>query len=58
MRNIRKGNYGVKGYSVSGANGNTYLDMTVSKINGYEFTGRLNESTFDIKYNKVVMRTF
>lgn len=57
LKNIRKGNYGVKGYSVSGANGNTYLDMTVSKINGYEFTGRLNESTFDIKYNKVVMRT-
>ena len=57
LKNINKGSYGVKGNVISAANGTTYLDMTVSKINGYEFTGRLNETTVDFKFNKVVMRT-
>lgn len=57
LKSINKGNYGVKGYVISASNGATYLDMTVSKINGYEFTGRLNETTVDFKFNKVVMRT-
>ncbi len=57
LKNINKGNYGVKGNVISASNGATYLDMTVSKINGYEFTGRLNETTVDFKFNKVVMRT-
>lgn len=57
LKSIHKGNYGVKGYVISASNGATYLDMTVSKINGYEFTGRLNETIVDFKFNKVVMRT-
>ena len=57
LKSINKGNYGVKGYVISASNGATYLDMAVSKINGYEFTGRLNETTVDFKFNKVVMRT-
>lgn len=57
LKSINKGNYGVKGNVISAANGATYLDMTVSKISGYEFTGRLNETTVDFKFNKVVMRT-
>lgn len=57
LKDINKGNYGVKGMVVSAANGATYLDMTVSKINGYQFTARLNETTVDFTYHKVVMRT-
>ena len=57
LKKINEGSYGVKGMIVSGANGSTYLDMTVSKINGYQFTGRLNETTIDFTFNKVVMRT-
>jgi len=57
LKSINKGNYGVKGNVISASNGATYLDMTVSKINGYEFTGRLNETTVDFKFNKVAMRT-
>lgn len=57
LKSINRGNYGVKGMVISAANGATYLDMTISKINGYEFTGRLNETTVDFKFNKVVMRT-
>lgn len=57
LKDINKGNYGVKGNVVSAANGSTYLDMTVKEINGYEFTGRLNESTVDFQFHKVVMRT-
>lgn len=57
LKNVRKGSYGVKGTTVSGSNGSNYLDMTVSKINGYEFTCRLNETTVDFKFNKVLMRT-
>ena len=56
LKDINKGNYGVKGMVVSAANGATYLDMTVSKINGYQFTARLNETTVDFTYHKVVMR--
>ena len=50
LKSINRGNYGVKGMVISAANGATYLDMTISKINGYEFIGRLNETTnsFDI----------
>lgn len=57
LKDINKGNYGVKGMVISAANGATYLDMTVSKINGYQFTARLNETTVDFTYHKVVMRT-
>ena len=57
LSEIKKGNYGVKGMVISAANGATYLDMTVSKINGYQFTARLKETTVDFTYNKVVMRT-
>lgn len=57
LKNINKGDYGVKGMVISASNGSTYLDMTVSKINGYQFTGRLNETTIDFTFNKVVMRT-
>lgn len=57
LKTINKGNYGVKGYVISANNGSTYLDMTVSKINGYEFTGRINETTIDFSFHKVVMRT-
>lgn len=57
LKEINKGNYGVKGMVISAANGATYLDMTVSKINGYQFTARLNETTVDFTYHKVVMRT-
>lgn len=57
LKNINKGGYGVKGMVISASNGSTYLDMTVSKINGYQFTGRLNETTVDFTFNKVVMRT-
>lgn len=56
LRNINKGSYGVKGMVISASNGSTYLDMTVSKINGYQFTGRLNETTVDFPFNKVVRR--
>lgn len=57
LKDINKGNYGVKGMAVSANNGSTYLDMTVSKINGYQFTTRLHETTLDIIFHKVVMRT-
>lgn len=57
LRNINKGSYGVKGMVISASTGSTYLDMTVSKINGYQFTGRLNETTVFFTFNKVVMRT-
>lgn len=57
LKDINKGIYGVKGMDISANNGSTYLDMTVSKINGYQFTGRLHETTLDITYHKVVMRT-
>lgn len=56
LKNINKGGYGVKGMVISASNGSTYLDMTVSKINGYQFTGRLNETTVDFTFNKVVRR--
>ena len=57
LKDINKGNYGVKGMAVSANNGSTYLDMIVSKINGYQFTTRLHETTLDILFHKVVMRT-
>lgn len=57
LKDINKGSYGVKGYDISAGNGNTYLDMTVLKINGYEFVGRFIETTVDFKFNKVLMRT-
>ena len=57
LKDINKGSYGVKGMAVSANNGSTYLDMTVSKINGYQFTTRLHETTLDIIFHKVVMRT-
>lgn len=57
LKDINKGNYGVRGMAVSAANGTTYLDMIVSIINGYQFTARLNETTVDFTYHKVVMRT-
>ena len=57
LKTINKGSYGVKGNVVSAGNGATYLDMTVSKINGYEFTGRLNETPIDFTFQKVVKRT-
>lgn len=57
LKDINKGNYGVKGMAVSANNGSTYLDMIVSKINGYQFTTRLHETTLDIIFHKVVMRT-
>lgn len=57
LKNINKGNYGVKENIVSAAFGNSYLDMTVSRINGYEFTARFNETTVDLTFHKVVMRT-
>lgn len=57
LKDINKGNYGVRGMAVSANNGSTYLDMTVSKINGYQFTARLHETTLDIIFHKVVMRT-
>ena len=56
LKRINEGIYGVKGLVISGANGTTYLDMTVSKINGYQFTGRFNETTVDFTFNKVVRR--
>ena len=56
LKRINEGIYGVKGLVISGANGTTYLDMTVSKINGYQFTGRLNETTVDFTFHKVVRR--
>ena len=56
LKRINEGSYGVKGLVISGANGTTYLDMTVSKINGYQFTGRLNETTVDFTFHKVVRR--
>ena len=57
LKTINKGVYAVKGMVISASNGGTYLDMTVSKINGYEFTSRLNETTVDFNFNKVIMRT-
>lgn len=57
LKNINKGSYSVKGTAISASNGTTYLDMTVSKINGYQFTARLNETTVDFTFHKVVMRT-
>lgn len=57
LKDINKGSYGVKGMAVNANNGSTYLDMTVSTINWYQFTGRLHETTVDITYHKVVMRT-
>lgn len=57
LERIEQGNYGVEGKKVSAQNGTTYLDMTVSEINGYQFMARLNESTLDLTYHKVVMRT-
>lgn len=57
LKNINRGSYGVEGMTVSANNGTTYLDMAVSKINGYQFTARLHETTVDITFNKVVMRT-
>ena len=57
LKDINKGNYGVKGNVVSASNDGTYLDMTVSKINGYEFTARMNETSVDFTFQKVVMRT-
>lgn len=56
LKDINKGSYGVSGMDISANIGSTYLDMTVSKINGYQFTGRLHETTLDITYHKVVMR--
>lgn len=57
LKDINKGSYGVTGMVISANNGSTNLDMTVSTINGYQFTGRLHETTVDITYHKVVMRT-
>lgn len=57
LQHINEGNFGVKGMEVSAANGTTYLDMTVSKINGYQFTARLHETTVDMTFHKVVMRS-
>lgn len=57
LKGINKGSYGIKGYVISASNGATNLDMTVSKINGYEFTGRIKETTVDLNFNKVLMRT-
>jgi len=56
LRNVNKGQYGIKGNVISASNGTTYLDMTVSKISDYEFTGRLKETMLDFTFNKVVMR--
>lgn len=57
LKNIKKGSYGVNGMVISASNGSTYLDMTVSQINGYQFTGRFNETAIYFTFNKVVMRT-
>ena len=57
LKEINKGNYGVKGMVVSAANGTTYLDMTVLEINGYQFTTRFHESSLQLTFHKVVMRT-
>lgn len=57
LKRVNQGNYGVRGKQVSAANGSTYLDMTVSSINGYQFTARLKETLLDLTFHKVVMRT-
>lgn len=57
LKNINKGIFAVNGMNVSGDNGTTHLNMTVSVINGYQFTARYLESSVDLTFHKVVMRT-
>lgn len=57
LKDLNKGYYSVKENVVSAKNGSTQLELTVKAINGYEFTGSLNESAVDFQFHKVVMRT-
>lgn len=56
LKTITRGSYNINGNKVSASNGNAYLDMTVTSINGYEFTATFNETNLDFTFNKVVMR--
>ena len=59
-RNKIGGAFFVNGMDVSGTsapvnNSNVhYLDMTIQKINGYEFTTRFNDTSYDVVFNKVL----
>lgn len=57
LETISRGVYSVKGNTVTANNGTTYLDMTVSTINSYQFTGVLTESAPSLTFHKVLMRT-
>lgn len=57
LKTIKRGSYSINGNMISASNGNTYLDMSVSSINGYEFSTKFNETNLVFKFHKVVMRS-